>query len=490
MRNETVTGVLLGNLNTREQASGFYREMLRRSIKEEIKNRLESGANRGNVSAEFSEASINQIFSKEVFEANIPEWVARFNELKHASIVDWKDQTFDQLKNTEEFLDYVKNIAMAEMKLNFEASIVVSSENVLDEILGINDQHQDEALLKKRNEVAQAVLDFTSINQSALTEYNSISNEEFFAKYGIKKEAFEKSFQKIFSEKGIDVSKEQGRIDGLFNDVRFLCEELYVNTVKLEKGYKKMIEKAFGNSEEWQKALKEGEEEAKKTISESNTTAILSSYNQSSGRLSESTSTTSYSPSGSYAGTFEVQAGKLRIDALEKLGYSDFHPDVKIRSIENGKMLFEINDEYGDSEGLKRLCSVEELPYLTTKLALDFMLNQGIVGKSGEPISVTKLPGDINLVLTDPIMIRMAKNLLRPSGPLIERDYRMIRNLYVIILNNDAAFPNVSDRVTQMDAFLTNSGSSGHLYKVLNENIDNVSLIKSLTVSKLISREV
>ena len=483
IRRETIINF---SLNLDSNSENFFRDLLKKSIKDEIRERNTTTEGSRNIEKEFYEASLNQIFSKDVFSALLDSCYDEFLNKNYKDAAGPKP-SLEQLRQNKEFITYVRDESLKLMRQNYEASVSVSSENTLNQIFEIDeDSGKNLEKLAVRDEVAKNILSFTQKHEKALVEYNSLTADDFEKKYG-GKEKFKKAFLALFSEKGIDVTKNIDAISLLFEDLLTLSEELYVNQIKLDQGIGKMVAFSGKSDAEWQKMMNQANQETENKIKESQTRqgsaqpGNLPPAQPSSGAGLGS----SFDTYSSYGGYSVRSDGTLDVPVMDTFT-QDFHPKVRIvRDINGGISSYRVFDEFNKKWVL---CKPDDMVDLIRRLSLDYILNKGLLndqlGSSG-----IRIPPNINAAITDKVMVEMADNLLRLRTQVMQaEDYLMMRNLFIVLINEDTAqgYNFMEERIQKMSAYLGDPSKSGALFAFLKKNKDKQDVIRATTVSKVI----
>ncbi|MBP7057716.1 hypothetical protein KBB06_00055 [Candidatus Gracilibacteria bacterium] len=483
IRRETIINF---SLNLDSNSENFFRDLLKKSIKDEIRERNTTTEGSRNIEKEFYEASLNQIFSKDVFSALLDSCYEEFLNKNYKDIAVPKP-SLEQLRQNKEFITYVRDESLKLMRQNYEASVSVSSENTLNQIFEIDeDNGKNLEKLAVRDEVAKNILSFTQKHEKALVEYNSLTADDFEKKYG-GKEKFKKAFLALFSGKGVDVTKNIDAINLLFEDLLTLSEELYVNQIKLDQSVGKMVAFSGKSDAEWQEMMNQANKETENRIKESQTRQGSTQPGnlpptQSSSGTGLGSSFDTYS---SYSGYSVRGDGTLDVPVMDTFT-QDFHPKVRIiRDINGGISSYRVFDEFNKKWVL---CKPDDMVDLIRRLSLDYILNKGLLndqlGSSG-----IRIPPNINAAITDKVMVEMADNLLRLRTQVMQaEDYLMMRNLFIVLINEDTAqgYNFMEERIQKMSAYLGDPSKSGALFAFLKKNKDKQDVIRATTVSKVI----
>jgi hypothetical protein len=174
----------------------------------------------------------------------------------------------------------------------------------------------------------------------------------------------------------------------------------------------------------------------------------------------------SYTPAYSGSGFVVDSNNKLHITVLSDVG-SGYTPSIVSDPDHPNSYL--VTDQFADGGQKIVPCRREDLPIVASKIALDYLLNQGIGDRSSIP-AANKRPEGFNILISNANMMRIAVRLfpnLAAGREITRADYELYKKLLMVIINNDSAQEYMSDRVKTVDSYLTDSGKIGRFINAL-----------------------
>ena len=456
-------------------------------IKSFIKEREEMGQGSNDDRMDIYRNSINSMDDRYEALAYISAWVDDYNDAKLKANPNFNTKSIDELKNDQDFIEYVNKNVLKEIEDNFQASVSVEIQKKLDLIIvkdKSNKSDTPDKTDKQKEKLNSDLSTFVEKNRVLMASYNSFEGKEdkFKSLYKIDRKEFkEKMFVEVFAANGVDVKNPEieEQIDELFKNLTVLCEEAQIAVMKFNKRSKKFVSSAL-DGKEWDKDQKDAEDELKKEtekqskeMSESATVNVNWQQYWNSGRKESTTTGNGYS----------IENGKLKVDVVP-----EFKQDVKVIE-RNGETLIGFEDHDADS-GLTRRVEVKpsEMAYWTAKLTFDWILNHDMSSIDFAMATTKSFDHDfLNSVVNDHRMMNIATKLIPSinSRNLTREDCVVMKNLFSIILNNDDQIPYLEQRVLDLQNALTaDPNLCTKIYQKLDSR-NNQTSVRALTVSDL-----